>query len=65
MLAISKLCTPQAPMGNKAYKVHLKESYRDIPPRPFTPLDYMLCFLAYVLLAVAWIPALAARFVGR
>jgi hypothetical protein len=50
-------------MGSKIYKVHLKETYRDVPPRPFAPLDYMLCILVYVLLAVAWIPAFAAKFV--
>ncbi len=65
MLAISKTYTPQAPMGSKTYKVHLKESYRDIPPRPFTLLDYLLCTLVYVLLAVAWIPAFAVKFVHR
>jgi hypothetical protein len=63
MLANSKAGTPQAPMGSKIYKVHLKESYRDVTPRPFALLDYMLCILVYVLLAVAWIPAFAAKFV--
>ena len=62
MLVISKACTPRAPMGSKTYKVHLKETYRDIPARPFTLLDYLLCALVYLLLAVAWIPAFAARF---
>jgi hypothetical protein len=52
-------------MGSKTYKVHLKETYRDDTPRPFALLDYMLCILVYVLLAVAWIPAFAARFVHR
>ena len=52
-------------MGTKPYKVHLKESYRDIPPRPFTPFDYLLCLFAYLLLAIAWIPALAQWFLGR
>jgi len=65
MLVISNLCTPQASMGSKPYKVHLKESYRDIPPRPFTLFDYVLCCFAYVLLAVAWIPALAQWLLGR
>jgi hypothetical protein len=65
MLVISKLCTPQAPMGTKPYKVHLKDSYRDIPAKPFTLADYLLCVLVYVLLAVAWIPAIAAWFVHR
>jgi hypothetical protein len=50
-------------MGTKTYKVHLKESYRDIPAKPFTLLDYLLCALVYLLLAIAWIPAFAARFV--
>ena len=50
-------------MGSKIYKVHLKDTYRDIPPRPFSLLDYMLCVLVYVLLAVAWIPAFAAKLV--
>lgn len=52
-------------MGSKTYKVHLKESYRDIPAMPFTTVDYLLCALAYALLAVAWIPAFAAWFVHR
>jgi hypothetical protein len=65
MLAISKAGTPQAPMGSKTYKVHLKDIYRDVPPRPFSLLDYLLCILVYVLLAVAWIPAFAAKFVHR
>ena len=52
-------------MGSKTYKLHLKESYRDIPARPFTRADYLLCALAYLLLAVAWIPAIAAWFVHR
>ena len=52
-------------MGSKTYKVHLKESYRDIPANPFTLTDYLLCALAYVLLAVAWIPAFAAWFLRR
>jgi len=52
-------------MGSKTYKVHLKESYRDIPAMPFTTVDYLLCALTYVLLAVAWIPAIAAWFVRR
>lgn len=63
MLVISKAGTPQAHMGSKIYKVHLKDTYRDIPPRPFSLLDYMLCVLVYVLLAVAWIPAFAAKLV--
>ncbi|HEY2819412.1 MAG TPA: hypothetical protein VGJ06_00115 [Candidatus Acidoferrum sp.] len=52
-------------MGSKTYKVHLKESYRDIPAMPFTTVDYLLCALVYVLLAVAWIPVFAAWFVRR
>ena len=52
-------------MGTKPYKVHLKESYRDIPPRSFALFDYVLCFFAYLLLAVAWIPALAQWLLGR
>ena len=52
-------------MGSKGYKVHLKESYRDIPAIPFTLADYLLCVLVYALLAVAWIPAFAAWFVPR
>jgi hypothetical protein len=52
-------------MGTKPYKVHLKDSYRDIPAKPFTLADYLLCVLVYVLLAVAWIPAIAAWFVHR
>jgi hypothetical protein len=43
----------------------LKETYRDIPPRPFAPFDYLLCILVYVLLGIAWIPALAEWFVRR
>jgi hypothetical protein len=65
ILGISKIYTPQASMGSKAYKVHLKETYRDIPPRPFAPFDYLLCILVYVLLGIAWIPALAEWFVRR
>ncbi len=52
-------------MGSKAYKVHLKETYRDIPPRPFTFFDYLLCVFVYLLLAVAWIPELAQLLLGR
>jgi hypothetical protein len=52
-------------MGSKAYKVHLKETYRDVPPRPFTIFDYLLCVVAYLLLAVAWIPALAEWLLHR
>ncbi|HEX3118013.1 MAG TPA: hypothetical protein VHP80_02890 [Candidatus Acidoferrum sp.] len=52
-------------MGSKPYKVHLKDSYRDVTPNPFTLADYLLCALAYVLLAIAWIPAFAAWFLHR
>jgi hypothetical protein len=52
-------------MGSKSYKIHLKESYREIPANPFTLVDYLLCGLVYLLLAVAWIPAVAAWFVRR
>jgi hypothetical protein len=52
-------------MGSKTYKVHLKEPYREIPAKPFTLLDYLLCALAYLLLGVAWIPAIAGWFAHR
>jgi hypothetical protein len=52
-------------MGSKTYKIHLKESYRDIPAQPFTLVDYLLCVLVYLLLAVTCIPAFAAWFVHR
>jgi hypothetical protein len=52
-------------MGSKPYKVHLKESYRDIPANPFTLTDYLLCALVYALLAVAWLPSVAAWFAPR
>jgi hypothetical protein len=52
-------------MGSKSYKIHLKESYRDIPANPFTRVDYLLCALVYALLAVACIPAFAAWFLRR
>jgi hypothetical protein len=65
MLVISKVVLHRYPMGSKTYKIHLKETYRDIPAQPFTRVDYLLCALVYVLLAVAWIPAFAAWFLGR
>jgi hypothetical protein len=65
ILVIARVVTHRYPMGSKSYKIHLKESYRDIPANPFTRTDYLLCALAYVLLAVAWIPAFAAWFVPR
>ena len=52
-------------MGSKTYKIHLKESYREIPAKPFTLVDYLLCVLVYVLLAVAWLPTFAAWLVHR
>jgi hypothetical protein len=65
MLSTSKAQTPRAPMGSKTYKIHLKEPYREIPAKPFTSVDYLLCALVYALLAVAWIPAFAGWILGR
>jgi len=52
-------------MGSKPYKVHLKDIYREIPATPFSLLDYLLCVLVYLLLAVAWIPAIATWIAHR
>ncbi len=52
-------------MNSKTYKPHLKDAYRDIPAVPFTALDYLLCLLAYILIAIAWSPSLAAMFSRR
>ena len=55
----------QTPMNTKTYKVHLKDAYREITAKPFTGLDYLLCLLAYILIAIAWNPGLAAMFLRR
>lgn len=52
-------------MNSKTYKAHLKDAYRDIPAKPFTVLDYVLCLLAYILIAIAWNPGLVAIFFRR
>jgi len=52
----------QTPMNSKTYKAHLKDAYREIPAKPFTGFDYVLCLLAYILIAIAWDPGLAALF---
>jgi hypothetical protein len=44
-------------MNRKAY---LKDPYVDTPPTPFTGFDYLLSAAAFVLLAIASIPRLAA-----
>jgi hypothetical protein len=52
-------------MNSKTYKAHLKDAYREIPAKPFTVLDYVLCLLAYILIAIAWNSGLAAMFLHR
>jgi hypothetical protein len=46
-------------------KLYLKEQYREMPPKPFTGLDYLLCAIAYVLIGVAAVPGIASLLFGR
>jgi hypothetical protein len=46
-------------------KLFFKPHYADLPPTPFTTLDYVLSVAAFVLLAVASLPQLAALFAPR
>jgi hypothetical protein len=46
-------------------KLFFKPQYADIPPAPFTSVDYLLCIIAFGLLAVASLPQLAAIFAPR
>jgi hypothetical protein len=48
-------------MNRKAY---LKDPYFDNPPKPFTGLDYVLCAVAFLLVGIASVPAIAALVVG-
>jgi hypothetical protein len=48
-------------MNRKAY---LKDTYFDNPPKPFTGLDYVLCIIAFFLVGIASVPAIAALIVG-
>ncbi len=56
-----QLESPQAFMNRKAY---LKDPYFDNPPKPFTSLDYILCAIAFFLVGIASVPAIAALMVG-
>jgi hypothetical protein len=49
-------------MNRKAY---LKDSYIDVPPTPFTRWDYVLCVVAFCLIAVASLPQVAALIAPR
>ena len=49
-------------MNRKAY---LKDPYFDFRPKPFTRLDYLLCTVVFLLLAVASIPQLATVIAGQ
>jgi hypothetical protein len=44
-------------MNRKAY---LKDPWADVPPTPFTRWDYVLCIVAFGLIAVASLPQVAA-----
>jgi len=46
-------------------KLFFKPQYSDLPPVPFTRLDYLLCAVAFALLAVASLPQLASLFSPR
>lgn len=48
-------------MNRKAY---LKDPYFVNPPNPFTGLDYVLCAVAFFLVGIASVPAIAALIVG-
>jgi hypothetical protein len=58
---INKKEFPQAFMNRKAY---LKDPYFDDLPRPFTGWDYLLCAVAFFLVGIASVPAIAALIVG-
>jgi len=45
-------------------KAYLKDPWADVTPKPFAPLDYLLCGVAFMLLAVASIPQLALLISG-
>jgi hypothetical protein len=48
-------------MNRKAY---LKDPWADVTPTPFTRLDYLLCGVAFFLIAVASVPQLASLISG-
>ena len=58
---INKKESPQAFMNRKAY---LKDPYFVNPPNPFTGLDYVLCAVAFFLVGIASVPAIAALIAG-
>jgi hypothetical protein len=41
-------------------KAYSKDPWADAPPTPFTRLDYLLCGVAFLLIAVASVPQLAS-----
>ena len=48
-------------MNRKAY---LKDPYFDDLPKPFSGLDYILCAIAFFLVGIASVPAIAVLIVG-
>jgi hypothetical protein len=48
-------------MNRKAY---LKDPYFENPPKPFTGWDYVLCAVAFFLVGIASVPAIATLLVG-
>jgi hypothetical protein len=46
-------------------KLFFKPHYADLPPAPFTLLDYVLSTAAFALLAIASLPQLASLFIPR
>jgi|tagenome__1003787_1003787.scaffolds.fasta_scaffold20975926_1 hypothetical protein len=41
-------------------KAYLKDPWADVTPVPLTRIDYILCGVAFVLIAVASVPQLAS-----
>jgi len=41
-------------------KAYLKDPWADVPPISFTTFDYLLCGVAFLLIAVAFVPQLAS-----
>jgi hypothetical protein len=50
---------------NGKVKVQFKDPYlNNSPPNPFTRWDYLLCIVAFLLLAVASVPQIASVLAG-